>query len=68
MDEPLQWHSTISRTRQLFPEDVFEEVFTRVFKLYVEAGLVSGHIFTVKAVSKVFKARFVAALSCLVII
>ena len=43
IDEPLPWHSTISRTRQLFPEDVFEEVFTRVFKLCVDAGLVSGH-------------------------
>lgn len=43
IDEPLPWHSTISRTRQLFPEDVFEEVFTRVFRLCVVAGLVSGH-------------------------
>ena len=24
IDEELPWHSTISRTRQLFPEDVFE--------------------------------------------
>ncbi|MFS4454813.1 hypothetical protein [Maribacter sp. 2304DJ31-5] len=37
------WHSTISRTRQLFPEDVFEEVSTKVFSLCVESGLVSGH-------------------------
>ena len=29
IDEELPWHSTISRTRQLFPESVFEEVFTR---------------------------------------
>src|SRR5690606_2884116 len=43
IDEPLPWHSTISRTRQLFPEDIFEEVFTRVLKLCIEAGLVSGH-------------------------
>jgi len=43
IDEPLPWHSTISRTRQLFPEDVFEEVFTKVLKLCIEAGLVSGH-------------------------
>ena len=43
IDEPLPWHSTISRTRQLFPEGVFEEVFTQVLKLCVEAGLVSGH-------------------------
>src|SRR5690606_15293222 len=28
---------------KLFPDDVFEEVFTRVLKLCIEAGLVSGH-------------------------
>ncbi len=43
IDEALPWHSTISRTRQLFPEDIFEEVFTQVLKLCIEAGLVSGH-------------------------
>src|SRR5690606_7265830 len=40
IDEELPWHSTISRTRQLFPEEVFEEVFTRVFELCVSAGMV----------------------------
>ena len=43
IDEELPWHSTISRTRQLFPEQVFESVFTNVFSLCVEAGMVSGH-------------------------
>nr|WP_282160908.1 transposase [Ulvibacterium marinum] len=43
IDEELPWHSTISRTRQLFPEDVFEEVFTRVLAMCVESGMVSGH-------------------------
>ena len=43
IDGELPWHSTISRTRQLFPEDVFEAVFTKVFALCVEAGMVSGH-------------------------
>lgn len=43
IDEELPWHSTISRTRELFPEAVFEEVFTKVFALCVEAGMVSGH-------------------------
>jgi len=43
IDEELPWHSTISRTRQLFPEEVFESVFTKVFSLCVEAGMVSGH-------------------------
>lgn len=43
IDEELPWHSTISRTRGLFPESVFEAVFTRVFELCVSAGMVSGH-------------------------
>lgn len=43
MDEGLPWHSTISRTRQLFPEAVFEEVFTKVFAKCVDKGMVSGH-------------------------
>ena len=43
IDEELPWHSTISRTRQLFPESVFEEVFTKVLRLCVEKGMVSGH-------------------------
>ena len=47
IDEELPWHSTISRTRQLFPEDVFEAVFTKVFTLCVDAGMVSGHTQTV---------------------
>lgn len=43
IDEELPWHSTISRTRQLFPESLFEEVFTHVFSMCVEKGMVSGH-------------------------
>ena len=43
IDEPLPWHSTVSRTRQLFPEEVFEQVFSNIFSLCVESGLVSGH-------------------------
>ncbi|WP_407515697.1 IS1182 family transposase [Tamlana fucoidanivorans] len=43
IDEELPWHSTISRTRGLFPESVFEAVFGRVFELCVSAGMVSGH-------------------------
>ena len=43
IDEELPWHSTLSRTRQLFPESIFEEVFTRVFMLCVNKGMVSGH-------------------------
>jgi transposase len=43
LDEPLPWHSTLSRTRQLLPEQLFEQVFTRVLSLCVEAGMVAGH-------------------------
>lgn len=43
IDEELPWHSTISRTRQLFPEDVFEKVFVKVLCLCIEKGMVSGH-------------------------
>ena len=43
IDEDLPWHSTISRTRQLIPESVFEEVFTHVFSMCVDQGMVSGH-------------------------
>ncbi len=43
LDESLPWHSTISRTRQLYGEGVFEQVFQCVLKQCVEAGLVSGH-------------------------
>ena len=42
IDEELPWHSTISRTRQLFPESVFEETFTKVLVMCVDKGMVSG--------------------------
>jgi transposase len=44
IDEPLPWHSTISRTRQLYPEAVFEAVFTKVLVMCIDKGMVSGHI------------------------
>jgi radical SAM protein with 4Fe4S-binding SPASM domain len=43
LDEELPWHSTVSRTRQLFPEDIFEQVFTQVLQMCVDKGMVSGH-------------------------
>jgi len=43
IDEELPWHSTISRTRQLFPNHIFEEVFNRVFSMCVDKGMVAGH-------------------------
>lgn len=47
IDEELPWHSTISRTRQLYPESVFESLFAHVFKMCVSKGMVSGHTQTI---------------------
>ncbi len=43
IDEELPWHSTLSRTRQLFPEALFEKVFEQVLRMCIEKGMVSGH-------------------------
>ena len=43
LDEELPWHSTISRTRQLYPESLFVTLFNKVFTLCVDSGMVSGH-------------------------
>ncbi|MBL6446848.1 transposase [Fulvivirga sp. 29W222] len=32
IDEPLPWHSTLSRTRKLYGDDVFLSLFQEVFK------------------------------------
>ncbi|MBF9239642.1 IS1182 family transposase [Hymenobacter sp. BT683] len=42
VNEELPWHSTISRTRQLFPAAVFERLFDHVFAQCVARGLVVG--------------------------
>ncbi len=42
IDEDLPWHSTISRTRQLFGRDIFKKVFEMVLKLCIDKGMVSG--------------------------
>ncbi|SFQ82634.1 Transposase [Hymenobacter arizonensis] len=42
VDEELPWHSTVSRTRQLFPAAVFECLFDHVFAQCVARGLVAG--------------------------
>lgn len=42
LDEELPWHSTLSRTRQLYGEHVFTELFKRVLKQCCEKGMVSG--------------------------
>jgi len=42
LDEELPWHSTISRTRQLFGEEVFLSLFQKVLSLCVQKGMVRG--------------------------
>lgn len=43
IDEPLPWHSTISRTRQLYGEEVFKQLFEQVFEKCIESGMIAGH-------------------------
>jgi transposase len=42
VDEVLPWHSTLSRTRKLFGEELFLEVFRSVLILCVDKGMVNG--------------------------
>ena len=42
IDEKVPDHSTICKTRQRIPLDVFEDVFNHILKLCVEQGLVDG--------------------------
>lgn len=42
IDEPLPWHSTLSRTRQLYGEDIFKSLFKLVLKVCIDKGMVSG--------------------------
>ena len=42
IDEPLPWHSTISRTRALYGEEVFMELFRKVLGMCVQKGMVRG--------------------------
>ena len=42
IDEALPWHSTLSRTRQLYGEEVFRQLFRQVLKQCIEKGMVAG--------------------------
>ncbi len=42
IDEDLPWHSTLSRTRQLYSEHIFTDLFKRVLKQCIHLGMVSG--------------------------
>ena len=43
LEQPLPWHSTLSRTRQRIPVSVFEVCFTHIVGLCIQKGLISGH-------------------------
>lgn len=43
IDEQLPWHSTVSRTRQLYPTEIFDTLFNKVFTMCVQKGMVAGH-------------------------
>ena len=42
IDEPLPWHSTLSRTRKLLGEEVFLSFFRDILRMCVEKGMVDG--------------------------
>ncbi len=42
IDEPLPWHSTLSRTRQLYGEELFKQLFKDVLKQCIDKGMVAG--------------------------
>ncbi len=42
LDEPLPWHSTLSRTRQLYGEEVFKDLFKQVLRQCIDKGMVAG--------------------------
>src|SRR5215203_7486389 len=42
IDEELPWHSTVSRTRQLYGEELFKELFKDVLRQCIEKGMVAG--------------------------
>lgn len=42
LGEQLPWPSTLSRTRQLYGQEVFMELFIRVLKQCIDRGMVNG--------------------------
>jgi IS5 family transposase len=66
IDQALPWHSTISRTRQLYGEEVFLELFRKVLSLCVDNGTVrvkrqavdSAYVKAAEMCQRVEKANF----------
>ncbi len=42
IDESLPWHSTLSRTKKLYGEELFLEVFRKVLSLSANQGMIDG--------------------------
>lgn len=42
LDEALPWHSTLSRTRHLYGQEVFKTLFRTVLNQCIEKGMVAG--------------------------
>ncbi|MFI5138282.1 MAG: transposase, partial [Sphingobacteriales bacterium] len=42
VDQKLPWHSTLSRTRQLYSVDIFIALFKKVLKQCIDKGMISG--------------------------
>ena len=42
IDEALPWHSTLSRTRQLYGDEVFKKLFKQILQQCVAKGMVAG--------------------------
>ena len=42
IDESLPWHSTLSRTRQLYGEELFKDFFKQILKQCIDKGMVAG--------------------------
>ena len=42
LDEELPWHSTLSRTRQLYGQEIFTAIFKSVLKQCIDKGMIAG--------------------------
>jgi transposase len=42
IDESLPWHLTLSRTRQLYGDEVFKKLFKQILQQCIEKGMVAG--------------------------
>jgi len=52
--EELPWHSTISRTRDLFLDTVFTALFERILSMCVSKGMVLGKTRHIDAIGFIY--------------